>query len=443
MRTVTTVRNLTHFILLTFSTFLTFLQLIHTSLSPNTERDDLWLALKSLFFPWNWFRWRKGGETKKLAQQLAKHLGVQHAISFQRGRDALYILLKSLGISFEDEVILQAYTCLVVPNAIQYTGAKPIYADIEAEGFNIDPKSIEQHITERTKAIIIQHTFGEPADIEAIQKICDKHKLILIEDCAHALSGSYKEKPLGTFGKAAIWSFGRDKIISSTWGGMITTDDTELAQTIVQHHEKLPLPSRCHTAQALAHPIVLALIKPFYASKVGKGLLVLAQKLKFIPRVIFATEKRGRKPSFFPEKMSNVLAKLALHQLKKLTRFQRQRQNLASLYTNSLQDIPQLTLPKTGKHSHPAWLRYTIRSPEADELLRKARRKGIYLGDWYRSVLAPGGSKLENFQYKKGSCPRAEKAAEETLNLPTHIQMTAEQVKEVVVLLRSLLDEKA
>ncbi|MGE3278556.1 MAG: DegT/DnrJ/EryC1/StrS family aminotransferase [Candidatus Altimarinota bacterium] len=406
--------------------------MIHTSLSPNTERDDLWLAFKSLVLPWNWMKWKTGDDVPELEHAFKKYLGVKNAFAFQRGRDALNLLLKALDINNGDEVILQAYTCIVVPNAIQYNGAVPVYVDIEENGYNIDPDLIEERITHHTKAIIVQHTFGEPADLEKIQKICKKHDLYLIEDCAHALSAKYKGKKVGTFGDAAIWSFGRDKIISSVWGGMITTDDEELARKIQTLHSELPSPTLLQIKQALCHPLLFALIKPFYRFKLGKAALVFVQKIQLIPRVIFPREKRGMKPKFFPQKMSNILARLALHQLKKLQRFHQHRLKLAKLYSEAFQNS-KFKIQNSNPHS--AWLRYTIRTPDAGKILKRAAGKGIYLGDWYRTVLAPEGCPSEYFQYPLGSCPRAEKAAEETINLPTHVQMREEEVEGVVKLL--------
>lgn len=407
--------------------------MIHTSLSPNTERDDLWLTFKSLVFPWNWFRWKKGHDIAELEKEFRKYQGVDHAISFQRGRDALFVLLKAMGISEGDEVILQAYTCVVVPNAIQYIGATPIYADIEEGGYNIDPELIEAAITHHTKAVIVQHTFGEPANLEKIQDICKKHNLLLIEDCAHALSAEYNGKKVGTFGDAAIYSFGRDKIISSVWGGMVSTDDSELAKKVKTLRDELPFPTLFQTKQALLHPLLFALIKPFYHFKFGKALLLFFQKIQLIPRVIFPKEKKGMKPKFFPQQMSNILARLAQHQLKKIERFKKHRLKMADLYREALESATNYHLPPTNSHS--AWLRYTIRTPEAGSILKRARKKGIYLGDWYRTVLAPEDCPPEFFQYHAGSCPRAEKAAEETVNLPTHVQISEREVEGLVKML--------
>jgi dTDP-4-amino-4,6-dideoxygalactose transaminase len=413
--------------------------MIHTSLSPNTERDDLWLTLKSLILPWNWFFWRKGDEVAEFERSFGKYLNAEQAIAFHSGRDALYTLLKALGIGQGDEVILQAYTCIVVPNAVQFTGATPVYVDIEEVGFNIDPQQIESVINSNTKAIIIQHTFGEPADIEVITAICKKYRLLLIEDCAHALSGRFQGSKLGTFGDAAIWSFGRDKIISSVWGGMVTSKDKAISDKVRQIHDVLKFPGSWQIFQALMHPLVLSLIKPFYVWKMGKFALVILQKLRLIPRVILPIEKKGKKPGRAPQRMSNALARLVHHQLKKLHRFQQHRRSLVDYYSNALRGVSGIQLPHPGLQADPAWLRYTIRTPRAQQILKAAQKRDIYLGDWYTTVLAPSDCPPQHFQYSKSSCPRAERAARETLNLPTHIQMTKKQTEEVVDILKKNL----
>jgi len=411
--------------------------MIHTSLSPNTEVYDLWLAFKALFFPWNWLWWKRGSYLKRFPNSFKRYLGVKHAFPFQRGRDALYVLLYAFGICEGKEVILQAYTCIVVPNAIQYTGAKPVYVDIEKDSYNINTEHLESSISNKTKAVIIQHTFGEPANIKDIREICTKHKLLLIEDCAHSLSATYHGEKVGTFGDAAMWSFGRDKIISSIWGGMITTNDDYLAEKILEIHAKLPHPSLWQIIQSLLHPLVFALIKPIYNWKLGKAFLVITQKLRVIPRVIFPFEKKGRKPQFFPQKMPNALAKLAYYQFMKLNKFHKHRQSIAKYYNKKLKDIAALNLPKSDPKNDPAWLRYTIRTSGAANLLIAARKQGIYLGDWYRQVLAPEDCLIKYFQYKEGSCPQAEKAASETINLPTHIQIDKKKASKIIELLSS------
>jgi len=148
------------------------------------------------------------------------------------GRSALYLILKAAGIGEGDEVLIQAYTCNAVPNPIIWTGAKPIYADIKADSLNVAVDDLKKKITERTRAIILQHTFGRPGPIEEVLEITRNKKLLFIEDCAHCLGAEYKGKKLGTYGDAAIFSFGREKVISSLAGGAIIVGNKQLERPI-------------------------------------------------------------------------------------------------------------------------------------------------------------------------------------------------------------------
>src|SRR5574344_2414604 len=155
---------------------------VSISLSPNTEKDDVCLAIKELFVKEK----IKGKSINEFEKIFKESLGFEKVFSLNSGRSSLLIILKALGIEMGDEVIVQALTCNAVINPILKTGATPIYVDID-DTLNIDPTLIEEKITKRTKAIIIQHTFGMPAKIEEIKNICNKHNLYLIEDCAHSL----------------------------------------------------------------------------------------------------------------------------------------------------------------------------------------------------------------------------------------------------------------
>ncbi|MFA7169910.1 MAG: aminotransferase class I/II-fold pyridoxal phosphate-dependent enzyme, partial [Candidatus Paceibacterota bacterium] len=162
------------------------MKLVSISLSPNTEKDDVLLALKELFS----FKKIKGKEIKEFENNLKKYFGFNHVFSLNSGRSSLMVILEALDVKEGDEIIVQAFTCNAVINPITQRGATPIYVDVD-DTLNIDVSQIEDKIGKNTKAIIIQHTFGMPANISAIKEIAEKHKLILIEDCAHALGAKY------------------------------------------------------------------------------------------------------------------------------------------------------------------------------------------------------------------------------------------------------------
>ena len=154
---------------------------ISCSLSPDTEPDDIRTAIRILLQPW---KWRYGKNLRKVSDWFKTYIPGSEVFTFNSGRTALFAILKAFSIGPDDEVLLQAFTCVAVPNSIIWVGEKPIYIDID-ESLNIDPTDIERKITVHTKAIIVQHTFGIPAQMDAIIRIARKHHLILIEDCAH------------------------------------------------------------------------------------------------------------------------------------------------------------------------------------------------------------------------------------------------------------------
>lgn len=403
---------------------------ISISLSPNTEPDDIWLALKLIFQPW---LWKKGEKIKELEEEFKKYLGVKYAISFNSGRSALMAILSSVALVKEDEVLLQVFTCNAAANPIIWSSLKPVYVDCNETTFNIDVEDLKRKITERSRAVIVQHTFGLPADMDEILEICQKNNLILIEDCAHSLGAEYKNKKVGMFGKAAFFSFSRDKVISSVYGGMVVTNDDSLAQKIKEFQEKAGFPSYFWIKQQLLHPVLMNwLILPTYKI-LGKYLLVLFQKLQILSKAVQWREKFGEKPDYFPKRLPDALAILALNQLKKLERFNNHRKEIANFYCDELKNSPFGLPPATEQ----IYLRFTIKHPRAHEIIKKAWKNNLLIGDWYESPIAPPDTKLDKMQYKTGSCPKAEKLAKETLNLPTHINISQEDAQKIINFLKT------
>lgn len=428
--------------------FYQYLRPISISLSPNTEKDDIRLALRFLFQPWRWkhtiFLPIGKNMISALEEEFRHYTGAKHAISFNSGRSALMAILESLGLQKGDEILLQAFTCNAVPNPILWTGLNPIYVDCD-ENFNIEPNDLERKITPRSKAVIVQHTLGLPVDTDEIQEICHQHNLILIEDCAHSLGATYKGKRVGTFGRAAFFSFSRDKVISSVYGGMAVTNDEGLGKKLREYQERIGYPPYCWIGRQLLHPILINwLILPTYRI-LGKYLLSVFQWLGILSKAVDWTEKRGKKPTYFPKRMPDVIAALALNQFRKLERFNAHRKELARFYYKNLQGtefiLPHISnggstetaLPSAKTH---IFLRFPLRHPRAHEIIKKCWQKNILIGDWYTTVIAPHDTRLDKMKYIPGSCPMAEKLARETLNLPTHINISREDASQIVYHLR-------
>lgn len=405
-----------------------------TSFAPNSTWKDVLNSLGYLLLPWAWFSWRRGYYAQKVAQKLAEILEINEGqvFTFDSGRTALYELLKTFGIEEGDEILLQAFTCVVVPNAIIYAGAKPIYVDIQKGSYDIDPTQIEAKITPQTKAIIIQHTFGFCADLPAILDIAAKHNLIVIEDCAHALGAEFNGQKLGTFGHASIFSFGVDKVVSSVRGGAAYVNDRTVVEKL--QHQHLPSLPVSVILKHLLHVPFFALGKVLYPIWIGKIWLYLCKKLGITARIIEDSEKRAIKPIWFPASMPNALAHLAYSQLKNLKQKNEHRAAIASFYRQKLPD--SFARPTIFPQSFPIYLRYPLQSEERNAIHQKAKTAGVFLGDWYDTVVAPKDTVLAALQYENGSCPIAEEVCQKVFNLPTHPDISLKKAQKIIDLLK-------
>jgi len=165
-------------------------------------------------------------------RKLARILGAERAFAFWKGRVALYALLRALEVGAGDEVILPGYTCVMNVNPIKYAGAKPVYVDIEPDTFNMNVNLLKEKITNKTKVIIAQHTYGYPCEMDMIMKIAQSRGIPVIEDCCLALGSKYKGRMVGTFGRAGYFSSQWNKPYTTGLGGMVITSDRQLAERI-------------------------------------------------------------------------------------------------------------------------------------------------------------------------------------------------------------------
>ena len=407
---------------------------IFTALSPNVQGDDIWLAFKLLVQPWVW---RKGSAIQKLQKSLEDYLHLSNIFLFESGRTALYTLLQSLNLQKEDEVLLQAYTCVAVPEPVLWVDAKPVYVDIDATTLTMSPADLEHKITPKSKVLIIQHTFGQPAALKELMTIAKKYKLFVIEDCAHSLGSLYEGKKAGTFGDASFYSFGRDKVISAVFGGALAVKDSDIAQKILALGKNYSFPARLWILQQLIHPIILGLAKVTYSLYLGKIILKIARILNILSKAVYAEEKEGKKPPFIGKKLPNALASLALHQFKKLDAYNRHRQNIARIYGTELKDLSfQLPPSTTQEPGTSIYLRYTLQSKNASEILQKAKKEDLHLGDWYTTAIAPEGVNYEKILYNPKDCPIAEQVAKQNFNLPTNIQIDSAEAKRIIQFLK-------
>jgi dTDP-4-amino-4,6-dideoxygalactose transaminase len=408
---------------------------IFISLSPNTEKDDILLALKVLLRPW---QWRRGKAIAALEAAFKRYSGLGYAYSFNSGRSAFLAILSALELEKDSQVLIQALTCNALVNPVIWSGLKPVFVDINPKTLNMDLDDLEKKITRQSKAIVVQHTFGLAGDIEKVLEICRRRNLILVEDCAHSLGATYHGRKVGGFGRASFFSFGRDKIISSVYGGMAATNDKELARKIESFRHALARPSSAWTAQQLLHPILVNFfIIPLYSFfGLGRLALGLSHRLKILSKAVSRKEKKGRQPDFLPQKMANGLAVLAVHQLGKLGRYLSHQREIAGIYREKLSSL-KLILPK--ENSGRVYLRYPLllNHSQSGLILKLARRKKIFLNDgWRQTPIAPPDTDQAKMGYRLGDCPQAERAAKCLLNLPVHINISAEAAERIVAFLQ-------
>lgn|SRR3989344_1463063 len=416
------------------------LKTISISHSPNAQKDDILLALKILFSPISWFNFR---ETEKLEREFASYFGKDYkALAVNSARSAEYLILKSQNIGQGDEVIVQGFTCVAVPNSVLWNSANPVYVDID-NTFNIEATDLKRKITKKTKAVIIQHSFGIPANITKIKNAVANKKILIIEDCALSLGAKYNGKKVGTLGDISFFSFGRDKVISGVFGGMILVKDRKLYERIKEIRDDLDYPSWRWVFQQLMHPLVLSLVLPLYnfgykKVTLGKIILFLFQKFRFITKSIYEEEKYARKPSVFPKKLPGGLATLAFNQIKKLDEFNIHRKKISELYFRILKDKRVILPPKI---SGAIWMRFPILTKKATDIFNYAKSKGILLGDWYRSPIMP----VKNYnlvKFNPNSCPTSAKYSQMIINLPTYPNLSKNDARFIVKTIKKCLHTK-
>lgn len=394
---------------------------ISIAFAPNFEPDDValcWRLLRgqhdkttidnSIGGLKNWFR---------------EHTGHKYAFCFSSGRAGLYFLLKSLDLKPEEEVLTQAFTCVAVPNSIIWSGLRPVYVDVDKSSYNLDVVDVKKKLSARTRAIIIQHTFGIPGPIDATLKLAKENNLVVIEDCAHALGAKHKNKNVGSYGDVSFFSLGRDKVVSSVFGGVVTTNNSKIAQRLELFETGLTPPPKEFVAKQLLYPILYAISLPLYPILFGLLFVRVASLLKVLTPAVLSEEKEAQRPVMISYSFSPLLALLAMNQLRKLSRFNNHRVGLAKVYQQGLGGLPLA--------SGATYLRFPHVVKNKKRALDKAKKMGVYLGDWYDNAVYPANNPAD-FLYEPGVCPTAEKLAKTTINLPTHINTSPQDALRVV-----------
>ncbi|MDD5103945.1 MAG: aminotransferase class I/II-fold pyridoxal phosphate-dependent enzyme [Candidatus Peribacteraceae bacterium] len=414
---------------------MSFFHPIHHTFAPHVNGAAVLRTLSLLLQPW---KWREGPERETLRKELTRRYSAD-VFLFASGREALAALLMALKGPERAEIIVQAFTCLVVPNAIQAAGKVPVYADIEQDTLNLDVADVERRITPRTQAIICQHTFGIPADTYKLRALCDRYGLLLIEDCAHVMPDETGPQTIGKDGDFMLLSFGRDKAISGVTGGAMLSKRPDISVSLrAQEGDAISL-SLLRIKRLLFYPLVYFVARPLYGIGLGKPLLWLARKIGALVPILTKEEKQGRMDARL-HRLPNACASLALAGLRDLTAINDHRRALTKYYFAEAARH-RWTFPK-AIHPDLPLQKFPLFTKNAEGIRRSLKKQNIHLQDgWSGCTICPPGSPMEEASYRPGSDPRAESSAQQILNLPTHPTMTKEQARMLVDKLRNLLKQ--
>lgn len=410
-------------------------KLIYISYSPNTRREDLLLNIKLLFKSNKRKEANKGSCNESVISFFkTKFKDSINAYTFNYARSGMYVLFSSLNLSNDSEVLVQGFTCSAAINPILWAGLKVKYVDIDMNTGNMDIDDLRGKITDRTKAIMFQHTFGNSRGMEEVRDICNERDLILIEDCTNTILGKFDNKLLGSYGDFSIFSFGRDKAVSGVSGGLILINTSKYISKFEELYNSLPYPSFSWTFKELLYPLIWELIKKTFNIKIGKGIHFISEKLNLLTRASTPHEKVGRKPDYIPSRLPDSLACLALRQLNDIEIFNQHRVRINNMYHEGLSDVTQISFFKYSEGN--VLLRFPLLVEDRDNLVTYLKNRNILVGDWYNSPITPSSGDLTLFGYESGACPVSEDVCSRIINLPNHINMREEDVQSVIRCIR-------
>lgn len=345
---------------------------------------------------------------KKIEKEFSSYLGVTHSISVGNGTDALVIALEAFGIGEGDEVITTPFTFFATAESISAVGATPVFVDVRLDTFNIDPTKIEEKITSRTKAIMPVHIFGQPADMNEINKIAKKHNLKVIEDACQAVGAEYKGRKIGILGDVACFSFFPTKNLGCAGdGGMIVTNDDELA-TICRG------------------------LKTHGSGENGKKAYNILNNIneeveedKSIDNTVYNPLKYYNYLIGHNSRLDEVQAAILRIKLPLLDEWNEKRRENAKFYNQELSST-NLVTPHEDEYVKHVYHMYVLQSEKREELVEFLKKNGIATGIYY-PVPIHLQKAYTNLGYEEGSLSNAEYLSKRTFAIPMFAELTNEE----------------
>lgn len=343
--------------------------------------DDLLRTMKDVLLSGNYIM---GPKVKKLEQRLAEKLHVSEAITVASGTDALILTLHAYEIGPGDEVITTPFTFIASAEAITRLGARPVFADVDPTTGLIDPKQIKKHITNKTKAIIPVHLFGQAADMDEINQLAKEANLVVIEDACQAFGATYKGRPVGSLGHAACFSFFPTKNLGGLGdGGIVTTDDRVVANRLRQ--------LRVHGSN-----------QKYYHDEVG-----------------------------YNSRLDTLQAAILLVCLDHIDEWNNKRRSIAATYMNQLTTVPSVEFINENQYNKHVYHLFCLKSSHRKAIISKLKEHEIATAIYYPCCLHLQKAYAE-LNYQVGDFPEAETLAKTIFAIPMHPFLTEEEQRIII-----------
>ena len=357
----------------------------------------------------------------KFKNSIQSILGAGEIHFFWKGRVALYSLLKSCGVKDGDEVILPAFTCVVVPNAIKYLGATPVYVDIERDSMCASMESIRHAITDKTKAIVCQNTFGLSYQLEDIVSLAKENNITTIEDCTHGFGGLYKGKPNGTWCDASFFSTQWNKPFSTGVGGFSLVNSKERFPNFTKIAEDCIAPSFKEKAVLW---FLLFTRKKFLRDWNYWKLVQLYRRMSKLGILVGSSKSEELSgtdmPSSYLMKMSGVQYNAGNFALKEFSERNKKRKRNANAYGEWLKNHDKYYVLEKYQEDH-LFLKYPVLTDNRDQLFLSAEKEEVPLGDWFLSPIHPVVDQFEKWDLDINRYNNAKYLSQRVVNLPTDV----------------------
>lgn len=351
-----------------------------------------------------------GPKVDEMERSLEAYTGAKYAVAVSNGTAALHCACLAAGIGPGDEVITTPLTFAASANCALYCGAKPVFADINPETYNIDPQSIRERITDKTKAVVAVDFTGQAVENEAIRKICDEHHLVFIEDAAHAIATKYNGKQVGSLADMTCFSFHPVKTITGGEGGAVTTNNKDFYQKLVLAH-----------THGITHDEALMEEAPhegpWYYEEISLG---------------------------YNYRITDFQAALIVSQMKKLDAFAARRKEIVKRYDEAFSSVPEIIVQKEIPQSDTCRHLYIIRldleqlnctrreffdAMSAENVQCQIHYVPVYWFPYY-----------QHLGYKKGLCPKAEEVYKGIMSIPLYPKMTDQEVEDVIHAVKKVVE---